>query len=106
MFKSKLDVMSQNFSDFLLQRLGGPAYYSEAKGHPALGNRHRHFEMNPQAAEKWLIYMEATLDEYGDDVLLTEEKEALLNYFRYTAYFLVAVQETQWEHAMYGSQDS
>ena len=105
MFKGNLETMAQNFGDYLLQRLGGPSYYSESRGHPALGSRHRHFEMSPRAAEKWLIHMESTLDDLDEDLLSIEEREALLNFFRYTAYFLVATQELQWEHAAIGAQD-
>jgi truncated hemoglobin YjbI len=105
MFKSDFESMAQNLSDFLVQRLGGTPFYSQAKGHPALGQRHRYFEMSARAAERWLFHMEQTLDDCREDELEESDKIAILDYLRYTAYFLVSVQEQQWEHSQQGTAD-
>ena len=83
----------------------GPPSYSLNRGHPALGNRHRHFEVSTRTAERWLFHMEQVLDEFDDEDIEESDKSAMMNYFRHTAYFLVSIQETQWDHSAMGIQD-
>ena len=48
---------------FLIQRFGGPATYSQQRGHPRLRMRHAPFPIDPAAAERWLTLMNRSLHE-------------------------------------------
>ncbi|MGC4042294.1 MAG: globin [Armatimonas sp.] len=47
---------------FLIQRFGGPATYSEQRGHPRLRMRHGEFAVTPAARDAWIARMEAALE--------------------------------------------
>ncbi|XP_030543113.1 two-on-two hemoglobin-3 [Rhodamnia argentea] len=88
---SKKEEAIQNQYEFFVQRMGGPPLYSQRKGHPALIARHRPFPVTRQAAERWLHHMQQALDsipEIDDD-----SKTKMMNFFRHTAFFLVAGDE-------------
>lgn len=68
---------------------------SDRKGRPDLIGRHAQFEMTSRTAEKWLSLMEETLYEFDEDDIPERNRDKLMDYFRYTAYFLVAAQEGQ-----------
>ena len=91
----------RNQHEFLTQRLGGPSFFSDRKGHPALIGRHMGFGgegVSHRAAVRWLHHMEAALNhcaaeggEGGESTVIDEDSRArLLAFFRHTAYFLVA----------------
>ena len=42
---------------FLEQYWGGPATYSETRGHPRLRMRHQGFRVNPEARDHWIDHM-------------------------------------------------
>ena len=72
--------------DFLVQRFGGPARYSEARGHPRLRMRHAGFAIDQVAAQRWVALMESSLQEAG----IQGEASALLrSFFGDAAAFLV-----------------
>jgi hemoglobin len=48
---------------FLAQYWGGPADYSQERGHPRLRMRHAPFAIGPDARDRWLTHMRAALDE-------------------------------------------
>jgi hemoglobin len=48
---------------FLEQYWGGPATYSEQRGHPRLRMRHAPFPIDAAATARWLACMRASLDE-------------------------------------------
>lgn len=48
---------------FFEQYWGGPTTYSEERGHPRLRMRHGAFHVNPEARDRWLLHMNAALDE-------------------------------------------
>lgn len=48
---------------FFEQYWGGPTTYSEERGHPRLRMRHAAFHVNPEARDRWLLHMNAALDE-------------------------------------------
>lgn len=52
---------------FLMQYWGGPAAYSEQRGHPRLRMRHRHFRIGPAERDAWLRHMRTALDELALD---------------------------------------
>ena len=48
---------------FLIQYWGGPATYSERRGHPRLRMRHVRFTIGPAEHDAWLRHMRTALDE-------------------------------------------
>jgi hemoglobin len=52
---------------FLMQYWGGPATYSEQRGHPRLRMRHVRFAIGEAERDAWLRHMRAALDEIGLD---------------------------------------
>ena len=53
----------QRLADFLIQRFGGPATYSQQRGHPRLRMRHMPFAISPAARDRWLQLMDHALTE-------------------------------------------
>ncbi|CAN6442223.1 unnamed protein product [Victoria cruziana] len=81
----------RNQYEFFVQRMGGPPLYSERKGHPALIGRHRPFPVTHAAADKWLHHMELAVDSVPQ--IDPDSKVKMMNFFRHTAFFLVAGDE-------------
>ncbi|MFV0373126.1 globin [Microbacterium sp.] len=50
---------------FLEQYWGGPATYSERRGHPRLRMRHAPFHVDPAARDRWLAHMRVAVDDLG-----------------------------------------
>ncbi|XP_015945906.1 two-on-two hemoglobin-3 isoform X2 [Arachis duranensis] len=96
--KSKKEEAIQNQYEFLVQRMGGPILYSQRRGHPALIARHGAFDVTHEAAERWLHHMQQALDSTSD--IDDESKIKLINFFRHTAYFLVAGVESRNQNQM------
>ncbi|KAF8648378.1 hypothetical protein HU200_064964 [Digitaria exilis] len=88
---SKKEDAIQNQYEFLIQRMGGPPLFSERRGHPALIGRHRPFLVTHRAAERWLHHMQQALD--TTESIDADSKVKMMNFFRHTAYFLVAGNE-------------
>ncbi|POO03904.1 Truncated hemoglobin [Trema orientale] len=88
---SKKEDAIQNQYEFFVQRMGGPPLYSQRRGHPALIARHRPFPVTHQAAERWLHHMQQALDSTPD--IDADSKIKMMNFFRHTAFFLVAGDE-------------
>ncbi|KAL6985385.1 Two-on-two hemoglobin-3 [Sarracenia purpurea var. burkii] len=88
---SKKEDAIRNQYEFFVQRMGGPPLYSQRRGHPALIGRHRPFPVTHQAAERWLHHMEQALESITD--IDTDSKTKMMNFFRHTAFFLVAGDE-------------
>jgi len=55
---------------FLIQYWGGPATYSERRGHPRLRMRHVRFTIGPDERDAWLRHMRTALDELQLDQAL------------------------------------
>ena len=76
----------QNQYEWLVQRLGGPALFTNRKGHPGLMRRHNTFAVTEASAERWLEHMEAAVTEVtaidGDSAM------RLKFFFRHMAFFL------------------
>ena len=94
MFTSPIQDSAVNLGDYLLQRIGGPAYYSDRKRFPSLIERHRMFDISPRAAERWLEYMEQSMEELSDDIS-DRQRDMMMDHLRYTAFFLVAAQQSK-----------
>jgi truncated hemoglobin YjbI len=92
MFQSSIEDLIANESEYLIQRLGGPSYYTDRKGIPSLIKMHYNVEMTPRTAEKWLEYMETTLEEMVSEID-EPTRDVLMAYFRFSAYFMIASQE-------------
>ncbi|KDP34226.1 hypothetical protein JCGZ_07797 [Jatropha curcas] len=88
---SKKEEAVQNQYEFFTQRMGGPPLYSQRKGHPALIGRHRPFPVTHQAAERWLHHMHKALESTPE--IDEDSKIKMMNFFRHTAFFLVAGDE-------------
>lgn len=58
-----LGPAAERLTLFLEQYWGGPTTYSERRGHPRLRARHNPFHVNPDARDRWLRHMRASLDE-------------------------------------------
>lgn len=75
-----------NQHDFFMQRMGGPPYFSERKGHPALIARHMNFNMSEKSAQRWLFHMRAALAE--TEGIDENTANIMMKYFTHTAFFL------------------
>jgi hemoglobin len=62
---------------FLIQYWGGPATYSDRRGHPALRMRHARFAIGPAERDAWLRHMTAAIHSLD---LPEEAATALLDY--------------------------
>lgn len=60
-----LEGAIQRLTGFLEQYWGGPATYSEQRGHPRLRMRHAAFPVGPAARDRWLAHMRAAVDDLG-----------------------------------------
>mmetsp|Transcript_33551 Transcript_33551/g.45918 ORF Transcript_33551/g.45918 Transcript_33551/m.45918 type:complete len:144 (+) Transcript_33551:54-485(+) len=85
----------QNLSEFLIQRMGGPALFTTRKsqdqfrGHPALRARHRHFVINTETAKRWLYHMKNAMIEVELDPSVKDSAgEAMWEFFEDSAMFL------------------
>lgn len=64
---------------FLIQYWGGPATYSDERGHPRLRMRHFPYHVGPAERDRWLSHMGAAVEEVcTDDPALAAE---LMGYF-------------------------
>jgi hemoglobin len=70
---------------FLIQYWGGPATYSDRRGHPALRMRHARFAIGPPERDAWLRHMTAAIDSLD---LPEELSAALLDYVTNAAHAL------------------
>lgn len=96
MYRSSLEPSGETLADaagrlreFLVQRFGGPARYSEARGHPRLRMRHAEFAIDQVAASRWVALMDDALDEVGID---GEPATLLRQFFAEVARFLINCQ--------------
>lgn len=89
----KKESAIRNQYEFVIQRLGGPALYSERKGHPALMRRHFKFPCTTATAERYMKHMRAALDAMPE--IDEDSKQQLHDYFRHTSFFLAAGQESR-----------
>ena len=71
---------------FLMQYFGGPATYSERRGHPRLRMRHIPFTIGQAERDAWLGHMLAAIDEIG---IPEPARTAMRDYFDYGATFMI-----------------
>jgi hemoglobin len=81
-----LGPAAERLTMFLEQYWGGPAAYSEARGHPRLRMRHASFKVNPEARDRWLLHMREALETLD---LAPLPKAELWDYLERAAHSLV-----------------
>ena len=74
-----LGPAEEKFRIFLEQYWGGPATYSEQRGHPRLRMRHTPFKITPAQRDRWLRHIQAAVDSLdlapAHDLILREYLE-------------------------------
>ncbi|HKM60895.1 MAG TPA: group II truncated hemoglobin [Acidisphaera sp.] len=58
---------------YLGEWLGGPALYSQERGHPQLRRRHIRFPIGPGERDAWMLCMRGALEDVVDDASLRED---------------------------------
>lgn len=61
------------FFDYLSGWFGGPALYTEKKGHPRLRMRHAPYAVSPAIRDEWMLCMRQTLTEQVADTGLRDQ---------------------------------
>ena len=77
-----LDGAIERLTLFLMQYWGGPATYSELRGHPRLRMRHAAFPIDFRARDSWLKNMTVSLDKQD---ITEENRTKLWNYLQMAA---------------------
>ncbi|MDP3463956.1 MAG: globin [Bacteroidales bacterium] len=85
MYPGDLEAAERRLYLFMVQYLGGPAIYSERRGHPKLRMRHMMFPITEDAKQHWLSRMKNALDQIDID---DDSRKFLWSYFTTTAEFL------------------
>ncbi|MBW5485712.1 globin [Streptomyces bambusae] len=83
-----LGPAEERFALFLIQYWGGPATYSEHRGHPRLRMRHAPFHVDKAAHDAWLRHMREAVDELG---LAPELEAQLWRYLTYAAASMINI---------------
>lgn len=86
MYPDDLAKAKEHLALFLVQRLGGPATYSENRGHPRLRMRHAPFIIGEPERDAWLRHMAAAVEAIPE---LRDHREQLHRYFADSADFLI-----------------
>ena len=86
MYPDDLTGSKAHLAGFLVQYWGGPATYSEQRGHPRLRMRHAPFAIGPAKAQAWLAHMTAAVQAGG---LGPQDADQMLAYFEMAANHLL-----------------
>jgi len=78
LYPDDLVESARHLALFLAQYWGGPATYSEERGHPRLRMRHAPFVIGPAERDAWLRHMLGALDTLRDAGRVGGEDEAAL----------------------------
>ena len=73
-----LSAATERLTLFLIQYWGGPATYSEQRGHPRLRMRHQPFAIGQAERDAWLRHMTVAVESLD---LAPAVRKALLDYF-------------------------
>jgi hemoglobin len=76
--EADLSGATERLTLFLIQYWGGPATYSEQRGHPRLRMRHQPFAIGLRERDAWLGHMTAAVESLD---LAHAVRGALLDYF-------------------------
>jgi len=63
LYPEDLTEPRQNLTLFLIQRTGGPATYSQQRGHPRMRMRHAPFKIGQAERDAWIKNMFAALEQ-------------------------------------------
>ena len=85
LYPEDLSGSREHLAGFLVQYWGGPATYSDERGHPRLRMRHMPFAIGAEQRDAWLRHMLAALDASVAELAV---KEAMAEYFVRSADFL------------------
>ena len=86
MFPADLSGPEERLALFLIQYFGGPATYSERRGHPRLRMRHLPFAIDRASRDVWLGHMLAAIDEVG---IAEPARTQMREYFDRGATFMI-----------------
>lgn len=87
---TKQEAIESQFR-FLVQTFGGPDLYKQKKGkYTRLAGRHANYNIGLKAAARWMDHMTVAVEEHPTLQHDEEARKVLLNYFQYTAYYIVA----------------
>ena len=86
MYPADLEESRRRLFLFLVQFFGGPARYSEERGHPRLRMRHFPFAIDRQARDHWLAHMWHAIDETG---IAEPARSMMRDYFERSSAFLI-----------------
>lgn len=94
MYPEDLGPSRARLAGFLAQYWGGPAHYSEQRGHPRLRMRHMGFAIGQAERDAWMTHMRASLEAatvaHGTGPPLPDEiKSLMLDYFDNAATHLI-----------------
>lgn len=77
-----IEGAKERLTGFLVQYWGGPAHYSQQRGHPRLRMRHAPYRVDQAARDAWFSHMAAAVAASGADDVVAP---ALLDYFAHAA---------------------
>jgi len=86
LYPADLEPGKANLAAFLAQYWGGPARYSEARGHPRLRMRHVRFAIGTAERDAWVTNMVQAVQESGAS---PDDARALIDYFEGAATMLI-----------------
>lgn len=91
MFPANLAGPRERLALFLIQYFGGPATYSEQRGHPRLRMRHIPFSIGQAERDAWLAHMLAAIDLVG---IPEPARAQMRDYFERSATFMINRDDT------------
>lgn len=86
MYPADLEPGKRHLALFLSQYFGGPATYSQERGHPRLRARHMPFPIGKAERDAWLNHMLASLGQFD---LPQPVQQAMADYFEDAATFMI-----------------
>lgn len=73
---------------FITQLFGGPARYTQERGHPRLRLRHMPYSIDRQVRDRWLGHMLAAIDQVG---IPEPARSEMREYFERSSRFMINV---------------
>lgn len=70
MHADDLESVKGILKQYLGEWMGGPALYSQARGHPRMRMRHGHFRIGLAERDAWMLCMTGALEEVVEDASL------------------------------------
>jgi hemoglobin len=86
LYPESLDGPREHLALFLSQYFGGPATYSERRGHPRLRMRHFPFAIGRPERDAWVAHM---LDAVDSTAIPEPARSEMRDYFQNAATFLI-----------------